>query len=172
MRKLPGDFASVTALHDCPACRRARIEKYTPADPSKGEEVIRLYRDASSLLDRWSGEDRCASAIVKLCEAHAEGDDIVMDGIRIPTLRSQALGAGEPSRGLSDYPAESSDYAGAFAVSIDFADEVRAADEAADSYRSLRCRARPTVRPKLPRSGFTQKCAANCGAMLLPKIFR
>ncbi|WP_305482640.1 methionine synthase [Duncaniella muris] len=135
--KLPGDFASVTALHDCPACRRAWIEKYTPADPSKGEEVIRLYRDASSLLDRWSGEDRCASAIVKLCEAHAEGDDIVMDGIRIPTLRSQALGAGEPSRGLSDYLAESSDYAGAFAVSIDFADEVRAADEAADSYRSL-----------------------------------
>lgn len=135
--KLPGDFASVTALHDCPACRRAWIEKYTPADPSKGEEAIRLYRDASSLLDRWSGEDRGASAIVKLCEAHAEGDDIVMDGIRIPTLRSQALGAGEPSRGLSDYLAESSDYAGAFAVSIDFADEVRAADEAADSYRSL-----------------------------------
>lgn len=135
--KLPGDFASVTALHDCPACRRAWIEKYTPADPSKGEEVIRLYRDAASLLDRWSAEGRCASAIVKLCEAHAEGDDIVMDGIRIPTLRSQALGAGEPSRGLSDYVAESGDYAGAFAVSIDFADEVRAADQAADSYRSL-----------------------------------
>lgn len=135
--KLPGDFASVTALHDCPACRRAWIEKYTPADPSKGEEVIRLYRDAASLLDRWSAEGRCASAIVKLCEAHAEGDDIVMDGIRIPTLRSQALGVGEPSRGLSDYVAESGDYAGAFAVSIDFADEVRAADQAADSYRSL-----------------------------------
>lgn len=135
--KLPGDFASVTALHDCPACRRAWIEKYTPADPSKGEEVIRLYHDAASLLDRWSAEGRCASAIVKLCEAHAEGDDIVMDGIRIPTLRSQALGAGEPSRGLSDYVAESGDYAGAFAVSIDFADEVRAADQAADSYRSL-----------------------------------
>ena len=135
--KLPGDFASVTSLHDCPACRRAWIEKYTPSDPAKGEEVIRLYRDAASLLDGWTAEDRCAQAVVRFCEAHSEGDDIVMDGIRIPTLRSQALASGEASRGLADYIAADGDYAGAFAVSIDFADEVRGFESAGDSYRSL-----------------------------------
>ncbi|MDE6173986.1 MAG: methionine synthase, partial [Duncaniella sp.] len=41
------------------------------------------------------------------------------------------------SRGLADYIAPDGDYAGAFAVSIDFADEVRGFESAGDSYRSL-----------------------------------
>ena len=135
--KMPGDYASVVALHDCPACRRAWIEKNTPSDPAKGEEVIRLYRDAAALLDSWVAAGRCARAVVSLSEAHSEGDDIVIGTVRIPALRSQVLGAGEPSRGLADYVAPEGDYAGAFAVSLDFADEVRDADAAADSYRSL-----------------------------------
>lgn len=135
--KMPGDYASVVALHDCPACRRAWIEKNTPSDPAKGEEVIRLYRDAAALLDSWVSAGRCVRAVVSLSEAHSEGDDIVIGSVRIPALRSQVLGAGEPSRGLADYVAPEGDYAGAFAVSLDFADEVRDADAAADSYRSL-----------------------------------
>lgn len=135
--KMPGDFASVVVLHDCPACRREWIERHTPADPAKGEEVIRLYRDAAALLDRWSRERRVVHALVRLDEAHAEGDDIIIGDVRIPTLRSQALNDGEASRGLADYIGESGDYAGAFAVSVDLADEIRQADDAGDSYRSL-----------------------------------
>lgn len=36
--KMPGDYASVAALHDCPACRKAWIAAHCPDDPPKGRK--------------------------------------------------------------------------------------------------------------------------------------
>ena len=76
-------------------------------------------------------------AIVNIAEARAEGDDIIIDGVCIPTMRSQAIAPGESSRSLSDYILPAGDYAGAFAVSIDLSGLRAACDAEGDSYRSL-----------------------------------
>lgn len=135
--KMPGDYASVAALHDCPACRKAWIAAHCPDDPAKGEEIIRLYADASALLSQLEREGAVCKAIVNLAEAHAEEDDIVIDGVRIPTPRSLTLAPGEASRSLADYILPEGDYAGAFAVTADLG-ALRSRYEAeGDSYRSL-----------------------------------
>jgi 5-methyltetrahydrofolate--homocysteine methyltransferase len=61
--------------------------------------------------------------------ARAEGDDVVLDGTRLPMLRQQAdFGDSRPNRSLADFvaPVESGidDFAGAFAVGVHGADEL------------------------------------------------
>ena len=59
--------------------------------------------------------------------AHAEGDDVIVDGTRFCFLRQQAAQhEGRPNRSLSDFIAPSNDHVGAFAVSIHGADELGA----------------------------------------------
>lgn len=135
--KMPGDFASVVSLHDCPACRRAWIEEHCPGNPAKGEEVIKLYADASVLLAKLAKSGAVCKAVINLAEAHREGDDIVIDGVRIPTLRAQAIAPGEPSRSLADFLLEKGDYAGAFAVTVDLSAERRRYEAEGDAYGSL-----------------------------------
>src|SRR6185437_9684621 len=71
--------------------------------------------------------------------AHAEGDDVVLDGTRFCFLRQQAdHGDDRPNRCLADYVAPGGDHAGAFAVSIHGADELAAQHAAAhDDYRAI-----------------------------------
>jgi len=100
-------------------------------------ESAGLYRDACAMLSAWRDDGLRINAIVNLCEAHSEGDDVIIGGVRIPMLRSQALGDGELSHSLADFILENGDYAGAFAVSVDLASEIERYDAAGDSYRSL-----------------------------------
>ncbi len=133
--KLSGDYVSVTQLHDCPACHKQWIERHTPDDPAKGEEVIKLYRDASRMLSRMSAGGVVCRAVVDIEPGCSEGDDIVVGDVRIPTLRSQSVCVGAPSRSLADYVLESGDYIGAFAVTVDMGDF--GLRDASDSYATL-----------------------------------
>lgn len=142
--KMPGDFSSVTALHDCPACRRAWIGKHCPDNPAKGEEVLKLYDDASALLSELQREGTMCKAVVTLTEARPEGDDILISlpdangpAVRIPTLRSQTPEGDAPTRSLADYILTADDYIGAFAVTVDLADMRKRFEAEGDSYRSL-----------------------------------
>jgi 5-methyltetrahydrofolate--homocysteine methyltransferase len=71
--------------------------------------------------------------------AHADGDDVAVDGTRFCFLRQQAInGDSRPNRSLADYVSPAGDHVGAFAVSIHGADEV--ADRhvgAHDDYRAI-----------------------------------
>ncbi|MCM1355638.1 MAG: methionine synthase [Staphylococcus sp.] len=135
--KMPGDFASVVHLHDCPACRKEWIARHCPDNPAKGEEVLKLYDDASALLSELRREGTVCKAVVNLTSAIPDGDDLIIGDVRIPTLRSQALGPDEASRSLADYVLPSGDYAGAFAVTIDLSARRALCDAEGDSYRSL-----------------------------------
>ena len=79
--------------------------------------------------------------------ARAEGDDIHLDGVRLPMLRQQAdFGDSRPNRSLADYvaPAENDldDHVGAFAVGIHGADELADAYAAdGDDYRAITVKA-------------------------------
>jgi len=104
------------------------------ADPQRGEEAKKLYRDAQIMLDRIvDGKLLTAKGIAGLFPANSRGDDIVVweteakDKVRgvFSTLRSQEKkqgGGANPS--LADFiaPEESgrTDWLGAFAVSAGF----------------------------------------------------
>src|SRR6185437_13178179 len=71
--------------------------------------------------------------------AHAEDDDVVLDGTRFCFLRQQAdHGDERPNRCLADFVAPDGDAAGAFAVGIHGADELAAGFAAAyDDYKAI-----------------------------------
>ncbi|WP_290078922.1 methionine synthase [uncultured Duncaniella sp.] len=135
--KMPGDFSSVTSLHDCPACRQAWIEKHCPGNTAKGKEILKLYDDATEILRELEKDNTVCKAVVSLTEAHSEGDDIVIGSTRIPTLRSQAPRNNDPTHSLADYIMPSGDYAGAFAVTVDLSEKISQSEAEDDSYRAL-----------------------------------
>lgn len=120
-------FATVTDVHDCPACREGWIASFSTAEQPKAREACRLYREATELLGRWADEPICHTLIL-LAEAYSDGDDIVVAGKRIPFLRQQYVGKSGYTLCLSDFiaprrdlPLETDNIAnrmGVFAVTI------------------------------------------------------
>jgi 5-methyltetrahydrofolate--homocysteine methyltransferase len=108
-----------------------------------------LFDEATELLDEIiSGELLHAHAVYGIWPAHADRDDIVIDGrpglaTRFPMLRQQAFWAdSRPNRCLADYVAPAGDHAGGFAVCITGADELSRKYEAEqDDYRSIMVKA-------------------------------
>lgn len=64
-----------------------------------GDEKKSLREDAMLLLEQMNTSSR-VQAIFRLCEANSEGDDIIVDGVRIPMLRQQQA---SPSLCLADF---------------------------------------------------------------------
>jgi 5-methyltetrahydrofolate--homocysteine methyltransferase len=103
-----------------------------------------LYDDANTMLEEIikDGSFR-ARGSYGFWPAHADGDDIVIDGKVFPMLRQQtAKPAGRDNRCLADYVAAAGDHMGGFAVAIQGA-ETLAAQYAADNddYRSIMVKA-------------------------------
>ena len=117
-------------------------------DPEKGEAARDLLDGANELLDEIVADDLLhARGVYGFWPAHADGDDIVLDGERFPQLRQQgAHGDSRPNPSLADYvaPGESGleDHVGAFGVGIHGAGELAARYEAEhDDYRAIMVRA-------------------------------
>jgi 5-methyltetrahydrofolate--homocysteine methyltransferase len=118
-------------------------------DPEKGEVARDLFAGANELLDAIAADGSLrARGVYGFWAAHAEGDDLVLDGgVRFPMLRQQADHAdSRPNRSLADYvaPVEAGllDHVGAFAVGIHGAEHLAdgfAADN--DDYRAIMVRA-------------------------------
>jgi 5-methyltetrahydrofolate--homocysteine methyltransferase len=107
-----------------------------------------LFDDANALLDEIAAGDLLRpQGVYGFWPARAEGDDVVLDGTRLPMLRQQAdFGDSRPNRSLADFvaPSESglADHAGAFAVGVHGADELAARYEADhDDYRAIMVKA-------------------------------
>ena len=85
---------------------------------------LELRSEAEKLLSDMEG--RCHTrAVFALCEANSEGDDIIINGTRVPMLRQQKVIPGKPNLCLADFirPASSGikDTIGLFATSVDAA---------------------------------------------------
>jgi 5-methyltetrahydrofolate--homocysteine methyltransferase len=100
-----------------------------------------LFDDAQALLGTIASDESSLTArgVYGFWPAYAEGDDVVLDGTRFCFLRQQAdHGDGRPNHCLADYVAAAGDHAGAFAVSIQGADELAAPFAAEhDDYRAI-----------------------------------
>jgi 5-methyltetrahydrofolate--homocysteine methyltransferase len=103
-----------------------------------------LFDDANELLDQIvvDGSLRAEGAY-GFWPAHSEGDDVVVDGFRLPMLRQQtAKHAEQPNRSLADYVAPENDHVGGFAVAIHGAETLAGAyEERNDDYRAIMAKA-------------------------------
>jgi len=104
-----------------------------------------LFDDGLALLDEIiAGDLLQARGVYGFWPAHAEGDDIIIDGgPRFPMLRQQAArGDTRPNRCLADYIAPGGDHLGAFAVAVHGAEQLaRRHEEARDDYRAITVKA-------------------------------
>jgi 5-methyltetrahydrofolate--homocysteine methyltransferase len=104
-----------------------------------------LYDDAQALLDEIVRDTVLqARGVYGYWPARAVGDDVQVDeGPRFSFLRQQAPPEdGRPNRSLADYFSSEGDHIGAFAVSIQGADELAARFEAEnDDYKAIMVRA-------------------------------
>lgn len=94
------------------------------------EEII---KEAKTMLAEAGGAE-CCHAVFALCEAKGCGDDIIVEGKRIPLLRQQHSRPGEPNLCLSDFVSPHGDHAGLFATAV--SDEF-VAEYSNDAYRHL-----------------------------------
>jgi cobalamin-dependent methionine synthase I len=106
--------------------------------PPKSDEAQQLRQDAEQLLAEWDALTQ-VRAIFRLCQANADGDNLLIEQVRIPLLRQQTPHAdGSPYLCLSDFvrPLEAGipDAVGVFAVTCGTEAEQRYAD---DPYRKL-----------------------------------
>ncbi len=117
-------------------------------DPEKGEVARDLFANANELLDEVAAAGSLqARGVYGFWPAHAEEDDVVLDGFRFPMLRQQSDHADRrPNRSLADYVAPAAtglpDAVGAFAVAIHGSEAL--ADDfagALDDYRAIMVRA-------------------------------
>ena len=85
---------------------------------------LELRSEAEKLLTDMEGRYH-TRAVFALCEANSEGDDIIINGTRVPMLRQQKVIPGKPNLCLADFirPASSGikDTIGLFATSFDAA---------------------------------------------------
>ena len=83
---------------------------------------LELRSEAEKLLVDMEGRYH-TRAVFALCEANSEGDDIIINGTRVPMLRQQKIIPGKPNLCLADFirPAASGikDAIGLFATSVD-----------------------------------------------------
>lgn len=92
---------------------------------SKAKDAqLELRSEAEKLLADMEGRYH-TRAVFALCEANSEGDDIIINGTRVPMLRQQKVIPGKPNLCLADFirPASSGikDTIGLFATSVDAA---------------------------------------------------
>lgn len=116
-------FAAIADIHGCDVCRASWLTTFEEADRLKASEAMQLFKEANRMLNQLD-EDFKVKAVFRLCKANADGDNLMLDGIRLPLLRQQTQKKpGDPFLCLSDFvrPASSGipDVVGVFASTVD-----------------------------------------------------
>ena len=116
-------FATIAQIHGCDACRASWLASFPKDDIPKAAEAMQLHKEAQRMLNALDGEFK-VYAMYRLMDAYADGDDLLLDGVRFPLLRQQThVREDDPYLCLSDFvrPLEQgiADTVGAFAATID-----------------------------------------------------
>jgi 5-methyltetrahydrofolate--homocysteine methyltransferase len=119
---------------------KGKFPKILQTNPAAQE----LFDDANAMLDRIIADGSLqAKGVYGFWPAHSEGDDIVVDGQRLPMLRQQTVKPpSRPNRCLADYVAPAGDHLGGFAVAIHGAEELaKRYEREQDDYKSIMVKA-------------------------------
>lgn len=131
-------FATIAEVHGCDACRAAWVANLPEADCAKAREAIRLFEEAKRMLAELENVV-LVKTVFRLCEVNADGDDLLIEGVRFPLLRQQSVcKKGDPFLCLSDFirpvTQKIPDKIGLFASSVSGNAEENGVD---DPYRHL-----------------------------------
>ncbi|MDO4163603.1 MAG: vitamin B12 dependent-methionine synthase activation domain-containing protein [Bacteroides sp.] len=115
-------FAAIAYVHGCEACHASWLASLADEDRTKAKEAIRLFKETEQVLNVLEA-DVTPITVYRLCQANADGDDLILDGTVFPLLRQQTPHAdGSPYLCLSDFvrPLSSHipDTVGVFAASV------------------------------------------------------
>ncbi len=127
-------YAEVANLHDCEACRRSWQASFaSEVERNKAEEAAKLFLEARRMLRELDGRMRVQTAF-RLCVANSDGNDLLLDDVRLPLLRQQASTSPDGiCLCLSDFvrPLDAGvpDKVGVFAASVDDLIEVSSAND-------------------------------------------
>lgn len=127
-------YAEVANLHDCEACRRSWQASFaSEVERNKAEEAAKLFLEARRMLRELDGRMRVQTAF-RLCVANSDGNDLLLDDVRLPLLRQQASTSPDGiCLCLSDFvrPLDAGvpDKVGVFAASVDDLTEVSSAND-------------------------------------------
>ena len=119
----PPRFASIANVHGCDSCRALWLASFPVEERAQAAEAMQLFKEAERMLYSLNGQFS-TYAICRLCEANADGDDLLLDNLRLPLLRQQTNADSDaPFLCLSDFvrPLASGvkDCVGVFATTID-----------------------------------------------------
>ena len=116
-------FAAIADIHGCDACRASWLTTFSEDDRAKAAEAMQLLKEANRMLNQLD-ETYHVHTIFRLCKANADGDNLLLDGTRLPLLRQQIPHPdGSPFLCLSDFvrhlASGTPDTVGIFAASCD-----------------------------------------------------
>lgn len=118
--KISGALAEKFPFDLCDGCV-AKWRAGLPAElAGQADEALRLYADARKVMAEYAGENAGSfdgAACLAFYAAHSDGDDLVVDGVRLPMLRQQSRDSEMAS--VVDYVKrkdEGPDYVGVFCV--------------------------------------------------------
>ncbi|MGP1435716.1 MAG: vitamin B12 dependent-methionine synthase activation domain-containing protein [Phocaeicola sp.] len=113
-------FAGIADIHECDACRMQWIHSFPLEEQSKAAEASNLYREAVRMLNELDRHYHTHGIFI-LADANSDGDDLILNDIRLPLLRQQSDNSDFLC--LSDFvrPLSSGikDQVGVFATTID-----------------------------------------------------
>ena len=127
-------YAEVANLHDCEACRRTWQASFpSEVERNKAEEAAKLFLETRRMLRELDGRMRVQTAF-RLCVANSDGNDLLLDDVRLPLLCQQASTSPDGiCLCLSDFvrPLDAGvpDKVGVFAASVDDLTEVSSAND-------------------------------------------
>ena len=125
LRLLPTSMAAIPAVH-------LWLTTFPEEERTKASEAMQLFKEANRMLDRLD-ETISIHCIFRLCQANADGDNLLIEGTTFPLLRQQTPQPdGGPFLCLSDFvrPLSSGtpDIVGLFASTI--------SEEAEETYKN------------------------------------
>ncbi len=131
-------YASIADIHGCDCQRALWLANFPEKERAKASEAMQLHKEASRMLNQLDGAYK-VYAIYKLADANADGDDLLLDGKRLPLLRQQThQQANQPFLCLSDFVRPLhygiTDTVGIFATTVDAEMENLYAD---DDYKRM-----------------------------------
>ena len=86
-------FAAIANIHGCDSCRALWLTTFPEEERTKASEAMQLFKEANRMLDRLD-ETISIHCIFRLCQANADGDNLLIEGTTFPLLRQRANAAG------------------------------------------------------------------------------
>lgn len=120
-------YASIASIHGCDTCRAIWLTSFSENERTIAAEAMQLFKEAKRMLNKLD-KTSITHGIFRLMEANAEGNDLLIESIRLPLLRQQTakVNPKEPYLCLSDFirPLENGipDKIGIFATTVDLSE--------------------------------------------------